>query len=137
MHIWKCETHVHEVYLMIMENVVHTSQETLHTDYKNSRLMMCTKIMAVFRGLCVKQVTAQRDSEQNFLILEEMEHKSGLYCKWVIRVGARHDEAQGSCAPKHCLHPASLLLLLTVCPMTHSSPTLRSARSCGLFKSLP
>ena len=96
MHILICETRVHEAYLTIMKNVVHTSQKTLHTDYKNSRLMMCTKIMAVFRGLCVKQVTAQWGSEQHFFILEEMEHKSGLYCKWVIRAGPRHDEAQGS-----------------------------------------
>lgn len=91
-----CETHVREAYLTIMRNVAHTSQKTLHTDYKNSRLMMCTKIMGVFRGLCVKQVTAQWGSAQHFLILEEMEHKSGLYYKWVIKVDPRHDEAQGS-----------------------------------------
>jgi len=58
--------------------------------------MMCVKIMAVFRWLCVTQVTAQWGSEQHFLILVEMKRKSGLYCKWVIRVGQRHDEAQGS-----------------------------------------
>jgi hypothetical protein len=96
MHILKYETRVREVYLTIMKTVFHTSQKTLHTVYKNSRLMMCTKIMAVFRGLCVKQVTAQWGSEQHFLILEEMEHKSGLYCKWVMWVGPRHDKAQGS-----------------------------------------
>jgi hypothetical protein len=93
MRVLTCEARVPEVRLTIMKN---TSQKTLQTDYKNSRLMMCTKIMAVFRGLCVQQVTAQWGSEQHFLILEEMEHKSGLYCKWVIRVGPRHDEAQGS-----------------------------------------
>jgi hypothetical protein len=52
--------------------------------------------MAVFRGLCVKQVIAQWGGERHFLILGEMEYKSGLYCKWAIRVGRRHDKAQGS-----------------------------------------
>jgi hypothetical protein len=44
----------------------------------------------------LKQVNAQWGSEQHFLFLEGMEHNSGLYCKWVIRVCQRHDEALGS-----------------------------------------
>jgi len=47
------------------------------------------------RALC-KAGNCTGGSEQHFLIWEEMEHKSGLYCKWVIRAGSRHDEARGS-----------------------------------------